>query len=102
MSKGRKPPQKIRVFWPPTRRIEYISDDPSVSSDEEDTYEFGVSSWFEAHIKSFDEATGKHKVIYNDRTSEHIDLLKLDSNMAAWELAPYKHCECGKWFNDRL
>ena len=79
-----------------------MSDDPD-RSDESDTYEFGESAWYEGSIQSYDEETGKHEVKYFvDGSCEKIDLLDLNSNMPAWELAPYEHCECGKWFSDRL
>ena len=102
VSKGRTPLQKIKIFWPPCKRIEYTSEDPDLSSDESDTYEFGVSAWFEGAIKSFNEETGEHEIEYGDHTCEHLNLLKLNSDMPAWELAPCGHFEYGNWLLGRL
>ena len=93
VSKGRKK-HKIMVLWPTVRLV------PGLNS-ESPPVEFGQRGWFEAVITDYNEETETHILQYADGDTERVNLLKLSSQLPAWELVPCTHCDNKSWFDGR-
>ena len=46
-------------------------------------------AWFTGKIDGYDPLTHEHKINYTDGQSEDLNLLGLDDERPAWELAPF-------------
>ena len=46
-------------------------------------------AWFTGKISGYDPLTHEHKIAYTDGQSEDLNLLGLDDERPAWELAPF-------------
>ena len=46
-------------------------------------------AWFTGKISGHDALKHEHKIVYTDEQSEDLNLLQLDDERPAWELAPF-------------
>ena len=46
-------------------------------------------AWFTGKIIGYDALKHEHKIVYTDEQSEDLNLLQLDDERPAWELAPF-------------